>query len=236
MFRDERRVGSLGDVPSVRLRLGASGDDRALVFPAVHRRRHPLPRLLRHRHRRRRPCPRSLEVPYVREHRHTVHRQRIPFLRQGLLQVHTYWKRPMISLMSDDEYSYSFLLWPKITTATSTEQSTESSCAFLNSPPLRLRKVTLRLRSSRTVAEMSASGHATRRRNSKQHDSFDRLRSTRTRFDGNFSAAHRVRVSGSVLATCPRPRTATLFLRSVAMRVQASQGLRSCWPQAVSLR
>jgi hypothetical protein len=26
-------------------------------------------------------------------------------------------------------------------TATSTEQSTESSCAFLNSPPLRLRKV-----------------------------------------------------------------------------------------------
>ena len=48
----------------------------------------------------------------------------------------------MISSMFDDEYSYSFLLWPKMMTATSTEQSTESSCAFLNRPPLRLRKVT----------------------------------------------------------------------------------------------
>jgi hypothetical protein len=48
----------------------------------------------------------------------------------------------MVSLMSPDEYSYSFLLWPKMMTATSTEQSTESSCAFLNNPPLRLRKVT----------------------------------------------------------------------------------------------
>jgi hypothetical protein len=44
--------------------------------------------------------------------------------------------------MSPDEYSYSFLLWPKMMTATSTEHSTESSCAFLNKPPLRLRKVT----------------------------------------------------------------------------------------------
>jgi hypothetical protein len=44
--------------------------------------------------------------------------------------------------MSPEEYSYSFLLWPKMITATSTEHSTESSCAFLNKPPLRLRKVT----------------------------------------------------------------------------------------------
>jgi hypothetical protein len=47
----------------------------------------------------------------------------------------------MVSLMSPDENSYSFLLWPKMMTATSTEQSTESSCAFLNRPPLRFRKV-----------------------------------------------------------------------------------------------
>ena len=33
-------------------------------------------------------------------------------------------------------------------TATSTEQSTESSCAFLNSPPFRFRKVTDRFLSS----------------------------------------------------------------------------------------
>ena len=44
--------------------------------------------------------------------------------------------------MSPEEYSYSFLLWPKMMTATSTEHSTDSSCAFLNKPPLRLRKVT----------------------------------------------------------------------------------------------
>lgn len=43
--------------------------------------------------------------------------------------------------MSPDENSYSFLLWPKMMTATSTEHSTESSCAFLNRPPLRFRKV-----------------------------------------------------------------------------------------------
>ena len=43
--------------------------------------------------------------------------------------------------MSPDENSYSFLLWPKMMTATSTEHSTESSCAFLNRPPLRFRNV-----------------------------------------------------------------------------------------------
>lgn len=48
----------------------------------------------------------------------------------------------MISWISDDEYSYSFLLCPKMMTATSTEQRTDNSCAFLNSPPLRLRNVT----------------------------------------------------------------------------------------------
>lgn len=55
--------------------------------------------------------------------------------------VLTYWNLPIVSLISPEEYSYSFLLWPNIMTATSTEQSTESSCAFLNKPPLRLRKV-----------------------------------------------------------------------------------------------
>lgn len=53
----------------------------------------------------------------------------------------TYWKRPIVSLISPDEYSYSFLLWPKMITATSTEQRTDSSCAFLKRPPLRLRNV-----------------------------------------------------------------------------------------------
>ena len=47
----------------------------------------------------------------------------------------------MVSLMSPEENSYSFLLWPKMMTATSTEQRTESSYAFLKSPPLRFRKV-----------------------------------------------------------------------------------------------
>lgn len=42
-----------------------------------------------------------------------------------------------------EEYSYTFLFWPKMKTPTSTEQSTESSCAFLKRPPLRLRKVLL---------------------------------------------------------------------------------------------
>lgn len=50
--------------------------------------------------------------------------------------------------MSAEENSYSFLLWPKMITVTSTEQRTESSWAFLKRPPLRLRKVTERLRSS----------------------------------------------------------------------------------------
>lgn len=43
--------------------------------------------------------------------------------------------------MSEDEYSYSFLLAPKMMTATSTEQSTDSSWAFLKRPPFRFRKV-----------------------------------------------------------------------------------------------
>ena len=43
--------------------------------------------------------------------------------------------------ISLDEYSKSFLLLPKIMTATSTEQSTESSWAFLKRPPLRFKKV-----------------------------------------------------------------------------------------------
>lgn len=50
--------------------------------------------------------------------------------------------------MSFEEYSYSFLLLPKMKTATSTEHRTESSCAFLKRPPFLLRKVTERLRSS----------------------------------------------------------------------------------------
>jgi len=54
---------------------------------------------------------------------------------------HTYWYLRSVSLMSPDENSYSFLLWPKMMTATSTEQRTDSSCAFLNNPPFRLRKV-----------------------------------------------------------------------------------------------
>lgn len=47
----------------------------------------------------------------------------------------------MVSLISPDENSYSFLLWPNMMTATSTEQRTESSWAFLKRPPLRFRKV-----------------------------------------------------------------------------------------------
>jgi hypothetical protein len=43
--------------------------------------------------------------------------------------------------MSPDENSYSFLLCPKMMTATSTEQRTDSSCAFLKRPPLRFKKV-----------------------------------------------------------------------------------------------
>jgi len=57
------------------------------------------------------------------------------------VKSHTKLYRCIISPISLDEYSYNFLLFPKIMTATSTEQRTESSCAFLNNPPLRLRKV-----------------------------------------------------------------------------------------------
>lgn len=46
-----------------------------------------------------------------------------------------------VSLMLPDENSYNFLLWPKMMTATSTEQRTASSCAFLNRPPFRFKKV-----------------------------------------------------------------------------------------------
>jgi hypothetical protein len=53
----------------------------------------------------------------------------------------TYWYLVRISPISLLEYSYSFLLLPKMITATSTEHRTDSSCAFLNRPPLRLRKV-----------------------------------------------------------------------------------------------
>ena len=53
----------------------------------------------------------------------------------------TYVYLVMSSRMSPDEYSYSFLLLPKMKTATSTEQSTESSWAFLNRPPFRFKKV-----------------------------------------------------------------------------------------------
>jgi len=58
--------------------------------------------------------------------------------------------------MSHDEYSYSFLLLPKMKTATSTEQRTLSSCAFLNRPPLRFKKV---LRKE-MVSESFATGSA----------------------------------------------------------------------------
>jgi hypothetical protein len=60
---------------------------------------------------------------------------------QGAASSLTYWYRPIVSLISPEENSYSFLLWPKMMTATSTEQRTDNSCAFLKRPPLRLRKV-----------------------------------------------------------------------------------------------
>jgi hypothetical protein len=53
----------------------------------------------------------------------------------------TYWYLVMSCPMSFEEYSYSFLLLPKMKTATSTEHRTESSCAFLKRPPFLLRKV-----------------------------------------------------------------------------------------------
>lgn len=63
------------------------------------------------------------------------------FIKRSGRAVRTYWYFVISSRMSAEEYSYSFLLLPKIKTATSTEQSTESSCAFLNRPPFRFRKV-----------------------------------------------------------------------------------------------
>lgn len=53
--------------------------------------------------------------------------------------------------MSVEEYSYSFLLFPKMKTATSTEHNTDSSCAFLNRPPFLFRKV---LYKARLVSEV----------------------------------------------------------------------------------
>lgn len=53
----------------------------------------------------------------------------------------TYWYLVMRCCISAEEYSYNFLLLPKMKTATSTEHKTESSWAFLNRPPFRLRKV-----------------------------------------------------------------------------------------------
>jgi hypothetical protein len=64
--------------------------------------------------------------------------------------------------MSPDENSYSFLLWPKMMTATSTEQSTDSSCAFLNRPPLRFRKVLPRVSVGRARAARGAAEHGRR--------------------------------------------------------------------------
>lgn len=63
------------------------------------------------------------------------------FIKRSGMAVRTYWYFVISSRMSAEEYSYSFLLLPKMKTATSTEQSTESSCAFLNRPPFRFRKV-----------------------------------------------------------------------------------------------
>lgn len=60
--------------------------------------------------------------------------------KQPLVEL-TYWYLVMRCCISAEEYSYSFLLLPKMKTATSTEHRTESSCAFLNRPPFRLRKV-----------------------------------------------------------------------------------------------
>lgn len=61
--------------------------------------------------------------------------------------------------MFPEENSYRRLLLPKMMTATSTEQRTDSSWAFLKRPPLRLRKV-LREEVNRTRPSRSAgSGH-----------------------------------------------------------------------------
>lgn len=71
----------------------------------------------------------------------------------------------MVSLMSPEENSYSFLLWPKMMTATSTEHRTESSWAFLKRPPLRLRKVLGRVSFSR-VGVIRAAAYTERLRSS----------------------------------------------------------------------
>jgi hypothetical protein len=81
--------------------------------------------------------------------------------------LRTYECRLIISLISPDEYWYSFLLLPKMTTATSTEHNTESSWAFLKRPPFRLRKVLQRFSMPQTNGShrgrrrhtLSGSGH-----------------------------------------------------------------------------
>jgi len=108
----------------------------------------PSPALLRHPHpprpRRRRPhwpCPGSLPGPCARGVFHTV--ASVSLMRYLEYQVlrRTYEYLAIVSLMLPDEYSYNFLFVPKMMTATSTEQSTDNSCAFLKRPPFRLRKV-----------------------------------------------------------------------------------------------
>jgi hypothetical protein len=112
--------------------------------------------------------------------------------------MHTYWYRPIVSLMSPDENSYSFLLCPKMMTATSTEHSTESSCAFLKSPPLRFRNVLL------GVSGGSRVQHAARA------------------VRGWFAYTERLRSSlMGLISILRRPMVATV-------RAQASRGIRRC--------
>ena len=95
-------------------------------------------------HHRRLPNPSSLQnLPglSIRAQLHTRLCQFPTHRGIGGGSLRTYECRLIISLISPDEYWYSFLLLPKMTTATSTEHNTESSWAFLKRPPFRLRKV-----------------------------------------------------------------------------------------------
>lgn len=135
------RVAGLGDVVDLRVAAVASSADgdphRVYLSCLLHPHLRP-----RHPHRRRLPCRRSPVGPCVRARRHTMPESVLVQQCARIYATLTYWNLAIVSFMSPDEYSYSFLLWPKMMTATSTEHSTESSCAFLNKPPLRLRKVT----------------------------------------------------------------------------------------------
>lgn len=136
------RVEGQGDVEDRRVAAAAAssaGGDPHRVF--LSRLLHPPLRPRRPRHRRP-PCRQSPAGPCVRARRHTMSESALVRQFARPYATLTYWNLAIVSLMSPDEYSYSFLLWPKMMTATSTEHSTESSCAFLNKPPLRLRKVT----------------------------------------------------------------------------------------------